>query len=144
MRIIVLFVLSRIWKFGGIIERDKNDGQLELKNHQKIPNEVLKAADPIFPEIDAYLKSVEGMKAADKTLWKMITVFAGWQKNDSISNFLNNDSVALNLFLDYQAKLNGNGWHDIYEDWRQYENDESTKLKHEIYARAVAFAKGAK
>ncbi|WP_041865854.1 hypothetical protein [Solibacillus silvestris] len=144
MRVIVLFVLSRIWKFGGIIERDKNDGQLELKNHQNIPNEVLKAADPIFPEIDAYLKSVEGMSATDKTLWKMITVFAGWQKNDSITNFLNNDSVALNLFLDYQAKLNGNGWHDIYEDWRQFENDESTKLKNEIYARAVAFAKGAK
>ncbi|MER2153580.1 MAG: hypothetical protein ABS917_05300 [Solibacillus sp.] len=141
MRVIVLFVLSRIWKFGGIIERDKNDGQLELKNHQNIPNEVLKAADPIFPEIDAYLKSVEGMNAADKTLWKMITVFAGWQKNDSITNFLNNDPVALNLFLDYQAKLNGNGWHDIYEDWRQYENDESTKFKNEIYARAVAFAK---
>lgn len=141
MRVIVLFVLSRIWKFGGIIERDKNDGQLELKNHQNIPNEVLKAADPIFPEIDAYLKSVEGMSAADKTLWKMITVFAGWQKNDSITKFLNNDPVALNLFLDYQAKLNGNGWHDIYDDWRQYENDESSKLKNEIYARAVAFAK---
>ena len=137
----VLYVLSRIWKYGGIIERDKNDGQLEIKNHINIPEEILKTAASIFPEIDAYLKSVEGMKGADMTLWKMITIFAGWQKNDAITNFLNNDAVALNLFLDYQAKLNGNGWHDIYADWRQYENDESTTLKIEIHARAVAFAK---
>lgn len=137
----VLYVLSRIWKYGGIIERDESDGQLELKNHTNIPEEIMKTAASIFSEIDAYLKSVEGMKGADLTLWKMITVFAGWQKNDAITNFLNNDAVALNSFLDYQAKLNGNGWHDIYEDWRQYENDESALLKIEIHARAVAFAK---
>lgn len=137
----VLFVLSQIWKFGGVIERDKMDGSLELKNSKDIPIEVLKASEPIFGEIDAYLFSVEGMKGADLTLWKMITVFAGWQKNEAITNFLNNDAVALNSFLDYQAKLNGNGWHDIYEDWRQYENDESALLKKEIHARAVAFAK---
>lgn len=137
----VLYVLSRIWKYGGIIERDKNDGQLELKNHKNIPDEILKLAASIFPEIDAYLKSVEGMKGADLTLWKMITVLCGWQKNEAISNFLNNDEIALNLFVDYQSKLAVNGWKDIYEDWRRYENDESTKLKKEIYARAVAFAK---
>lgn len=136
----VLYVLSQIWKFGGVIER-LPDGQLELKNHEKIPSEVLKAAEPIFNEIDTYLKSVEGMKGADKTLWKMIVALCGWQKNELISNFLNNDEVALNLFYDYQAKLAVNGWKEIYIDWRQYENDESAKLKKEIHARAVAFAK---
>lgn len=50
----VLYVLSQIWKFGGVIER-LPDGQLELKNHEKIPGEVLKAAEPIFGEIDTYL-----------------------------------------------------------------------------------------
>ncbi|TQR28348.1 hypothetical protein C7Y47_22165 [Lysinibacillus sphaericus] len=139
----VLYILSQIWKFGGVIER-LPDGQLELKNHEKIPGEVLKAAEPIFGEIDTYLKSVEGMKGADKTLWKMIVALCGWQKNESISNFLNNDEVALNLFCDYQAKLAVNGWKEIYVDWRQYENDESAKLKKEIHACAVAFAKGAK
>lgn len=136
----VLYVLSQIWKFGGVIER-LSDGQLELKNHEKIPGEVLKAAEPIFNEIDTYLKSVEGMNGPDKTLWKMIVALCGWQKNESISNFLNNDEVALNLFCDYQAKLAVNGWKEIYDDWRRYENEDSAKLKKEIHVRAVAFAK---
>lgn len=140
----VLRVLSQIWKFGGIIERE-NDGSLKLSNHTNIPNAVLKAAEPIFDEIDAYLKSVEGMKGADMTLWKMIVYLAGWQKNDAIKNFLLSDETALNLFYEYQTALAKNGWKDIYADWRQYENDESTKMKNEIHQRAVAFMqKGAK
>lgn len=140
----VLYVLSRIWKSGGIIERDQSDGQLALKNHQKVPVEVLKATDPIFNEIDAYLKSVEGMDAPSQTVWKMIIALCGWQQNETISNFLNNDEIALNLFIDYQAKLAVNGWKNIYEDWRQFENAETEKIKIEIFNRAVAFTKGEK
>lgn len=140
----VLYVLSRIWKSGGIIERDQSDGQLALKNHQKVPAEVLKAAEPIFSEIDSYLKSVEGMDKPSQTVWKMIIALCGWQKNESISNFLNSDEKALNLFIDYQVELTKNGWTNIYDDWLQYENDESNKLKVELFNRAVAFAKGAK
>lgn len=137
----VLYVLSRIWKYGGIIERDKKDGQLELKNHQNIPPEVLKAAEPIFTEIDSYLSSVEGMNKVDLTVWKMIVALCGWQKNESISSFLNNDEIALNLFVEYQVELAINGWTEIYEDWRHYENDKTEKLKVEIFNRAVDFAK---
>lgn len=136
----VLYILSQIWKFGGVIERDEKDGSLELKNSKNIPAEVLKASEPIFDEIDAYLKSVEGMKGADMTLWKMIVALCGWQKNESISNFLNNDETALNLFMDYQSKLAVNGWKDIYADWRQYENDESNVMKQKIYERAILYA----
>ncbi|MFJ7407513.1 MULTISPECIES: hypothetical protein [unclassified Lysinibacillus] len=136
----VLYVLSQIWKFGGVIERDEMDGSLELKNSKNIPAEVLKASEPIFDEIDAYLKSVEDMKGADLTLWKMIVALCGWQKNELISNFLNHDETALNLFMDYQSKLAVNGWKDIYEDWRQYENDESNELKQKIYERAILYA----
>lgn len=136
----VIYVLSRIWRYGGIIER-LPDGQLELKNHQNIPAEVLKAAEPIFAEIDAYLKSVEGMNATDMTAWKMIVALAGWQRNESISNFLNSDEVALNLFCDYQAKLALNGWKELYEDWRKYENAETELLKKQIYDRAILHAR---
>ena len=87
----VLYILSQIWKNGGVIERDLSDGRLELKNHKNIPTEVLKAAEPIFNEIDAYLKSVEGMSSVDMTAWKMIVALAGWQRNESISIFLNSD-----------------------------------------------------
>ncbi|MCT6924592.1 hypothetical protein [Metasolibacillus sp.] len=137
----VLYILAQIWKFGGVIERDESDGQLELKNHQKIPSEVLKAAEPIFDEIDAYLKSVEGMNATDMTAWKMIVALAGWQRNESIGNFLNSDEVALNLFMDYQAKLAVNGWGELYEDWRKYENAETEQLKKQIYERAILHAR---
>jgi len=136
----VLYVLSQIWKFGGVIERDEKDDSLELKKSKNIPAEVLKVSGPIFDEIDAYLKSVEGMKGADMTLWKMIVALCGWQKNESISNFLNHDETALNLFMDYQSVLAVNGWKDIYEDWRQYENDESNVMKQKIYERAILYA----
>ena len=139
----VLYVLSQIWKFGGVIER-LSDGQLELKNHKNIPVEVLKAAEPIFDDIDAYLKSVEGMNVIDRFTWNIVAVSAGWQKNENIDIFFRNDEKVVDLFYRYTTILALNGWVNSYQDWRQYENDESIKLKNEIYARAVAFAKGAK
>jgi len=84
------------------------------------------------------------MNKVDITAWKMIIALCGWQKNESISNFLNSDEKGLNLFIDYQVELTKNGWTNIYDDWRQYENDESNKLKVELFNRAVVFAKGAK
>jgi len=140
----VLFIISKILKSGAEIYRDKSDGQLALKDGQLIPEEVIEAAKPIFDKIDAYYQSVEGMNKVDTTAWKMIVALCGWQKNEAISNFLNNDEIALNLFMDYQAKLAINGWKELYDDWRQYENAETEKLKVEIFNRAVAFKKGAK
>lgn len=136
----VLYVLSRIWKSGGVIER-LPDGQLELKNSGNVPEEVLKASEPIFDEIDAYLKSVEGMNAIDTTLWKMIVTIANWQKNEKINSFLCGDEEALNMFFSYQAKLAKNGWNDIYQNWMDFEDDETQKLKVEIYKRAIAYFK---
>ena len=116
-----------------------------MKNSENIHPDVLKAAEPIFNEIDSYLLSVEGMNAIDTTLWKMIVTISNWQKNESINNFLCGDETALNLFFEYQAKLAVNGWTDIYADWRQYENDETKLLKEQIYKRATTFMqKGAK
>ena len=140
----VFLVLSQIWKSGAEIYQDESDGKLALKNADKVPETVLKAAEPIFDEIDSYFKSVEGMNKVDTTVWKMIVALCGWQKNESINNFLNSDEKALNLFIDYQVELTKNGWTNIYDDWRQYENDESNKLKVELFNRAVAFAKGVK
>lgn len=140
----VLYVLSQIWKHGGVIER-LPDGRLKLNNSGNIPETVLKAAEPIFGEIDAYLKSVEGMNAVDLTLWKMIVTIANWQKNEAINNFLCGDEEALNMFFSYQAKLAHNGWIDIYQNWMDFEDAETEKLKKQIYSRAIAFAnKGAK
>ena len=137
-------VLSRIWKHGGIIERDKSDGQLELKNHQKIPGEVLEAAESIFPDIEKWFASWEKAPAADKTIMKLLHLFCGWQSNSKINEWLNNDLESLDMLDRWCKALDKNGWKDIYDDFRQYENEESNKLKQALYERAMAFAKGAK
>lgn len=140
MEIIVLHVLALIWKSGASIERLPN-GELQLNNAKVVPADVLKAAEPIFSSIDSYLKSVEGMGNIDMTAWKMVVALNGWQQNETINNFLNNDEEGLSLFFDYQTELAKNGWTDIYTDWREYENEQTAALKAKIYERAIAFAK---
>ena len=139
----VIYILSKIWASGAKINRLPS-GELNLQHHELVDETVLKAAEPIFNEIDNYIKSVEGMKAVDLTNWKIIMFMCGWIKNDTIENFLNNDEKAGELAFEFQAKLAVSGWKDIYTDYRQYENPVTDKLKLEIYNRAVAYAKGAK
>lgn len=137
-------ILSRIWKSGGIIERDQSDGQLALKNHQKVPVEVLQAAEPIFPEIEKWFASWEQASAVDVTIMKVLHLFCGWQPNSKINEWLNNDLESLDMLDQWCKALAKNGWKDIYDDFRQYENEESNKLKVELFNRAVAFTKGVK
>ena len=143
MKIIVIYVLSKIWKSGAKIEREK-DGSLRLHHHELIDDQTLKSANVIFDDIDNYLKTVEGMSPVDLTNWKVIMHMCGWLHNDSANDFLNNDEQAGPLAFDFQAKLAVNGWTNVYDDYRQFESSESEKLKIEIYNRAIAFAKGAK
>ena len=139
-----LKVLSNIWKSGAEIYKDESDNRLALKNAGKIPEEVLKAAEPIFPDIEKWFASWEKAPATDKTIMKMLHLFCGWQPNSKINEWLNNDLAALDMLDRWCKALDKNGWKDIYDDFRQYENDESNKLKQALYERAMAFAKGAK
>lgn len=144
VKIIVLYVLSQIWKFGGVIERDKSDNQLVLKNHLKVPKPILDDAAKVFDDIDAFLLSVEGMKPVDRFMWNIVAGSAGWQKNESIDNFFRSDEKVVNLYYEYTLTLARNGWVSPGQDWRQFETAESNKIKKEIFERAVAFKKGAK
>jgi hypothetical protein len=136
----VLYVLSQIWKSGGIIERDQSDGQLELKNHVNVPREVLKAADPIFGDIEKWFKSWEDSSGVDKTLMKMVHQACGWQHNPKLNEWICEDVDALMLFMEWQETLAKNGWNDIYEDYRQFENETSNVMKKKLYERAVLYA----
>lgn len=140
----VLYVLSQIWKFGGVIERDKSDNQLALKNHLKVPKPILDDAAKIFDDINAFLLSVEGMKPVDKFMWNIVASSAGWQKNENINIFFRSDEKVVNLFYEYTVILARNGWVSPGQDWRQFETAESDKIKNEIFRRAVAFKKGEK
>lgn len=141
----VLYTLSIIWKNGGVFNIMKNgEIELDLSNAKEIPEVVLKTAESIYDEIKSTLLAVEGKSNVDKTIWKMFTAFCGWQQNEKIKQFLNGDDIGLNTFLEWQAKLNANGWTSVYDHYEDYENDETNKLKAEIFKRAVEFARANK
>lgn len=133
-------VLSQIWKSGGVIEIDPTDGRLELKNYQNVPEEILKAAKPIFPQIEEWFKSWEGAKAIEIHIRMMVHQACGWQHNPKLNEWICADDEARNLFVDWQETLAKNGWNDIYTDYREFENDESNVMKQKLYERAILYA----
>ena len=135
-----LHVLSMIWKNGAEIYRDESDGRLSLKNAKLVPEEVLKAADPIFGEIEKWFKSWEGADGINQTMQKMVHQACGWQHNPKLNEWICEDIDALMMFMEWQETLAKNGWNDIYEDYRQYENDASNVMKKKLHESAVLYA----
>ncbi|MGE7020438.1 hypothetical protein [Solibacillus cecembensis] len=139
----VLNVLSRIWKSGGVIEREK-DGSLKLSNHKNISGDVLKAAEPIFDEIDAWFKRFENMNPVDQSMQKAMLHFCGWQDNEKLEEWLKQDKNSIEIFYQWTIELEKNGWGDKFTDYVEFENKKTNALKKEFFDRATAFAKGAK
>lgn len=135
-----LKILSLIWKSGAEIYRDESDGRLALKNANLIHPEVLKSAEPIFNDIDQWYASWEKSSAADITMQKALHLYCGWQKNEKMNSWLIVDGKALDLLHDWTVVLARNGWADIYEDYRQYENAESNTMKQQFYEMAISYA----
>ncbi|MFD1204028.1 hypothetical protein ACFQ38_02645, partial [Sporosarcina contaminans] len=122
------------------IYRDESDGRLAINNAKKIPAGVLKAAEPIFNDIDQWFKSWEGASAADITIRKALHLFCGWQTNEKMGEWLNADEDSLMLLHDWTVTLAKNGWTDPYDDYRQYENEESNSMKVQFYEKAKLWA----
>ena len=135
----VLKVLSDIWKSGAefIVLQD---GSLKLENYQLVPNETLKATKLIFPEIEKWFASWKDASPVNISIRKMVHQSCGWQYNPKLNEWICADDEACNLFVDWQETLAKNGWRDIYDDYRQFENNESNALKEKIYERAVLYA----
>ncbi|MET4560780.1 hypothetical protein ABIA69_001924 [Lysinibacillus parviboronicapiens] len=136
----VLKIISDIWKSGAEIYRDESDGRLALKNAKLVPEEILKTAEPIFNQIEDWFKSWEGANGIDQTIQKMIHQACGWQHNSKLNEWICADVDALTMFMEWQETLAKNGWNDIYEDYRQFENDESNLMKQKLYERAIIYA----
>ena len=136
----VLKIISDIWKNGAEIYRDESDGRLALKNAKLVPADVLKAADPIFPQIEEWFKSWEEASGIDKHIRMMVHQACGWQHNPKLNEWICADGESLTLFMEWQESLAKNGWNDIYEDYRQFENDESNAMKQKLYERAILHA----
>jgi hypothetical protein len=137
----VLMILSQIWKSGANIYLDKNDGRIAIDNQKLIPAEVMQAAEQNFQAIDDWFKSWKGASNEKVTLMKMVNQICGWQHNEKLNEWLCAEVDSLMLFDDWMIVLSKNGWRDIYEDYRKFENDESNKMAHELYVRAVTYAK---
>ena len=118
-----------------------SDGDIELKNHQLVPAETMKAAEEIFPEIEKWFQSWKIESNENITLMKMVHHICGWQHNEKLDEWLCADIESLMLFDEWMIALAKNGWKDIYEDFIHYSNEESSKLGQELYKRAVMYAK---
>lgn len=136
----VLRVCSQIWKSGAEIYRDESDGRLALKDASRIPSEVMKAAEPIYNDIDSWFKSWEGASGPDVTIRKALHLLCGWQPNEKMNNWLCSDEESIMLLHDWTVALAKNGWKNPYDDYRQYENDESNQMKNRFYERALLWA----
>lgn len=141
----VLMILSQIWKSGANIYLDKKDDRIAIDKQKLIPVEVMQAAEQNFQAIDAWFKSWKDSSNEKVTLMKMVHQSCGWQINKKLDEWLCDDVESLDLFYAWLVVLAENGWKDIYDDYRQFENDKSNKMAHELYIRAVTYAKkGAK
>ncbi|MEJ9171207.1 hypothetical protein P4415_31565, partial [Bacillus thuringiensis] len=61
--------------------------------------------------------------------------------NRKLHEWLLADTDSLQLFYDWTIVLAKNGWTDMYEDYRQFEDAESNSIARKIYERAVLYAR---
>jgi hypothetical protein len=137
----VLMILSQIWKSGANIFLDESDNRITIKQQNLIPAEVMKAAEQNFQAIDDWFNSWKNVSPEKITLMKMVHNICGWQDNEKLNQWLCTELESLDLFNDWMIVLAKNGWNNVYDDYRQFENDESNKIAHELYKRAVQYAK---
>ncbi|MGG3798956.1 hypothetical protein [Metabacillus fastidiosus] len=137
----VLKILSDIWKSGANIYLDKDDDRIAIEKQNLIPPEVMEAAEQNFEAINDWFKSWKDASAEKTTILKMVQQICGWQNNKKIDEWFCAEEDDLMLFIDWTVVLAKNGWKDTYEDYRQFENDESNEMARKLYERAVAYMK---
>lgn len=137
----VLRILSLIWKSGANIYLDNTDNRIAIKQQELIPAEVMQAAEQNFQQIDDWFKSWTNESNEKIILMKMVHQICGWQHNQKLNDWLCIEIESLDMFNDWMIVLANNGWKDIYDDYRQFENEESNGMAQELYKRAVTYAK---
>ncbi|PFK15459.1 hypothetical protein [Bacillus cereus] len=137
----VLKILSAIWKSGANIYLDESDSRIAIKRQNLIPTEVMKAAEQNYQAIYEWFQSWKDASAEKVTIRKIVYQFCGWQQNQKLYDWLLADEDSLQMFYDWTIVLAKNGWTDMYEDYRQFENDESNAMARKIYEHAVLYAR---
>ncbi|PEQ33390.1 hypothetical protein CN467_22015 [Bacillus cereus] len=137
----VLQIISSIWKSGANIYLDPKDNRIGITRQNLIPVEVMQAAEKNFNGIDTWFKSWNGANNEKVTILKIFYEFSGWKHNEKLNEWLIVDEDSLQMFYDWTIILAKNGWADMYDDYRQFENDKSNEIARKIYERAVLYAK---
>ncbi|PFO18830.1 hypothetical protein COJ79_12480 [Bacillus thuringiensis] len=137
----VLEIISAIWKSGANIYLDPKDGRIGITRQNLIPSKVMQAAEQNFNGIDTWFKSWKDANNEKVTILKIFYQFCGWQHNQKLYEWLLTDEDSLQMFYDWTIILAKNGWTDMYDDYRQFENDESNAMARKIYERAVLYAR---
>lgn len=137
----VLEIISEIWKSGANIYLDPKDGRIGITRQNLIPPKVMQAAERNFNGIDEWFKSWKDANNEKVTILKIFYQFCGWQHNQKLNEWLLADTDSLQMFYDWTIILSKNGWTDMYDDYRQFENEESNAMARKIYERAVLYAR---
>ncbi|MCM3122760.1 hypothetical protein M3593_06260 [Mesobacillus sp. MER 48] len=137
----MLKILSDIWKSGANIYLDHDDDCIAIKNQHLIPGEVMQAAEENFQDISNWFNSWKTESSQNITLMKMIHHISSWKNNEKLNDWLCSELDSLDIFNEWMIVLAKNGWKDIYEDHRQFENEESIVMAQEIFRSAVTYAK---
>lgn len=137
----VLEIISAIWKSGANIYLDPKDGRIGIKRQELIPPKIMQAAEKNFNGIDTWFKSWKDANNEKVTIQKVFYQFSGWKHNQKLNEWLIVDEESLQMFYEWTMVLAKNGWTDMYEDYRPFENDESNAMARKIYERAVLYAR---
>lgn len=138
-----LEILSLFWKAGAKMELLPN-GEIKLTDHNRVPAEIMKSAEQVFPDIEKWFISWKNANSTQLTLWKAYQQYCNWGTNQNILDWLNKDEHAAYFMNDWMIELGKNGWVDMYEDYRPFENEKSNEIAERIFKNAVEFMKANK
>lgn len=136
----VLEIVSRIYLSGANIFIDV-DRKVTINRHELIPKELLNLAQSKYSEIEAWFLDWEGESVENKTLQKILFNFSGIKINDKVSEWMNTDIDSMYLFVDLTMIWGNNGMKSPFDDYRNFENDQSQIIKHRLYNNAMAYFK---
>lgn len=119
-------------------------GEIEITKANLIPSDVMNAANDKYDEIELWYNSWAESTPVQITMRNIVMEVCGWTENKGIEQWLSTVEGQFLVIEEWMCILAKNGWTDVYDDYRKYENEESHKMAQQIYESAVAYAKSKK
>lgn len=133
-----LKILSEIWKSGAEMKLSES-GEIELLHSELVPVEIMSAAEQVFDEIEKWFMSWKSATATQITMRNIYLQYCGWTNNAKIAHWLDYEEAKTFRVHDWMLVLTKNGWTSTYEDYRDFENEESNVIAEEIFKNACEY-----